>query len=143
MAHNTLIDGVAYSITGGKCKIDGTAYDIIGGKTRIDGTGYDIAFGGPTRVYVHVGNSASNYYASATINGVEHDHDINFQTYNYDPGVPVELVVYARTTVTVNGVDQDENTVTLDVTGKNVDVALSRTIGLNRGYAEVTISDWR
>lgn len=142
MAHGTRVNNTAYGITGGKCLVGGTEYSIKKGRTLVGGTGYDIAFGWPTRVYVNVGNSDSNYFASVTINGVEHDHDIFSQTYDYDPGVPVELVVYARTTVTVNGVDQDERTVTLDVTGKNVDVALSRATQLNRGYAEVTISDW-
>lgn len=142
MAHGTRINGTAYGVTGGKCLVGGTAYSIKKGRALVGGTGYDVAFGWPTRVYVHIRNSANYYYASATINGVKHDNDIFSQTYDYDPGVPVELVVYARTTVTVNGVDQDEKTVTLDVTGKNVDVTLSRATQLNRGYAEVTISDW-
>lgn len=142
MAHGTRINGTAYGVTGGKCLVGGTEYSIKKGRTLIGGTGYDVAFGGPTRVDVQVGNSASNSYASVTINGVEHDNDTFFATYDYDPGVPVEIVVFARTKVTVNGVDQSDRTVTIDVTGKNVLVELYGTTGLNRGYADVTISDW-
>lgn len=44
MAHNTLVNGTSYEITGGKTLIDATGYDIANGKTLINGTGYDISF---------------------------------------------------------------------------------------------------
>lgn len=47
MAHNALIDGVTYQITGGKVLVDGTVYDIKKGRTLVGGTGYDISFGTP------------------------------------------------------------------------------------------------
>ena len=45
MAHNTLIDGTAYEVSGGRTLVDGTGYDIDKGNTLVDGTGYEIGFG--------------------------------------------------------------------------------------------------
>ena len=44
-AGSVLIDGTAYSVTGGRTLINGTGYAVSKGRTLIDGTGYDIAFG--------------------------------------------------------------------------------------------------
>ena len=44
MAHKTLIDGVAYEISGGKTLVDGTAYSIKNGKILAGGTAYEIGF---------------------------------------------------------------------------------------------------
>ena len=44
MAHKTMIDGVAYEISGGKTLIDGTAYSIKNGKTLVGGTAYEVGF---------------------------------------------------------------------------------------------------
>ena len=46
-AHNTLLDGTAYAITGGKTMVGGTVYGVSSGKTMVDGTVYDISFGKP------------------------------------------------------------------------------------------------
>jgi len=45
MGHKTLIDGVGYEITGGRCLDDGVGYSIQKGRTLIDGVGYDVGFG--------------------------------------------------------------------------------------------------
>lgn len=44
MGHKTLIDGVGYDITGGRCLVDGVGYSIQKGRTLVDGVGYDVAF---------------------------------------------------------------------------------------------------
>lgn len=44
MGHKTLINGTAYTVSGGKTLIGGTAYNIIGGKTLVNGTAYNINF---------------------------------------------------------------------------------------------------
>ena len=44
MAHNVLVNGTSYNVTGGKTLVDGTAYDIASGKTLVNGTAYDILF---------------------------------------------------------------------------------------------------
>lgn len=46
MSHKTMIDGVAYEISGGKTLVDGTAYSIKSGKTLVDGTAYEVGFTG-------------------------------------------------------------------------------------------------
>lgn len=45
MGHKTLIDGVGYDITGGRCLVDGVGYSIQKGRTLVGGVGYDVAFG--------------------------------------------------------------------------------------------------
>lgn len=47
MAHNTLIGGTVYNVTGGTTLVGGTSYNIAGGKTLQGGTAYDIKFGSP------------------------------------------------------------------------------------------------
>ena len=44
MSHKTMIDGVAYEISGGKTLVNGTAYKIDKGKTLVGGTAYTISF---------------------------------------------------------------------------------------------------
>lgn len=44
MAHKTLIDGTAYSVTGGRELIAGTGYAKKKGRVLVNGTGYDIPF---------------------------------------------------------------------------------------------------
>ena len=44
MAHQTLIDGTVYNITGGQSLVNGTAYNIKSGRTLIGGTKYNINF---------------------------------------------------------------------------------------------------
>lgn len=60
MAHKTMIDGVAYEITGGKTFVDGTAYSIKSGKTLIGGTVYEVGFAKPTvKIWLPQGEYAS------------------------------------------------------------------------------------
>ena len=44
MAHKTLINGTAYSVTGGRELIGGTGYDCKAGKTLIGGTAFAVKF---------------------------------------------------------------------------------------------------
>ena len=44
MSHKTMIDGVAYEISGGKTLVGGTAYSIDKGKTLVGGTAYEVGF---------------------------------------------------------------------------------------------------
>ena len=44
MAHKTLIDGTAYTVSGGRTLADGTSYNVKNGKVLVDGTEYDISF---------------------------------------------------------------------------------------------------
>ena len=67
MGHKTLIDGVGYDITGGRCLVDGVGYSIQKGRTLVDGVGYDVAFGG-SPVSITISGTGSGY-ANAIING--------------------------------------------------------------------------
>lgn len=73
MAHNTLIDGTAYEVSGGRTLVDGTGYDISKGKTLVDGTGYEISFGKTIPVVI-VGETKSSY-GYAKIAGVMYYSD--------------------------------------------------------------------
>ena len=44
MAHESLIDGTAYEVAGGRTLVGGTGYDVVKGKTLVGGTGYDVEF---------------------------------------------------------------------------------------------------
>jgi hypothetical protein len=44
MAHKTLINGTAYSVSGGKTLVNGTGYSIKNGKTLVGGTAYEVGF---------------------------------------------------------------------------------------------------
>lgn len=57
MGHKTLIDGVGYDITGGRCLDDGVGYSIQKGRTLVDGVGYDVAFGGGGAGSLEIGAS--------------------------------------------------------------------------------------
>lgn len=65
--HNTLIDGTAYEVDGGRVLIGGTAYSIDKGKTMVGGTVYEIAFAFPVTVTITGGGNATSCYV--TING--------------------------------------------------------------------------
>lgn len=47
MAHKTKINGVSYTVNGGKALVDGTTYTIANGQTLREGTAYHIGFGVP------------------------------------------------------------------------------------------------
>lgn len=74
MGHKTLIDGVGYDITGGRCLVDGVGYSIQKGRTLDDGVGYDVAFGGVSATVTIKGHGNSSYYyaGEATINGTRY-----------------------------------------------------------------------
>lgn len=70
MAGKTLIDGVAYNITGGKTLIDGVAYNITGGKTLIDGVAYNIKFGAEPFVIFRLGDTVLQNGTLGRNNGI-------------------------------------------------------------------------
>ena len=72
-AHNTLLDGTAYAITGGKTMVGGTVYGVSNGKTMVDGTVYDISFGKPVTLQnlITDGNFANTTWWSKA-NGVSY-----------------------------------------------------------------------
>ena len=92
MRHKTMIDGVAYEVSGGKTLIGGTAYSIKNGNTLIGGTAYEVAFG-PEFVTV---------YDFGTLTAVgafgEYRCEVLFDTLPFDPAtcnaVMVDGVVY-------------------------------------------------
>lgn len=51
MAHKTLVNGTAYSISKGKTLVNGTAYTISKGKTLVNGTAYSVSFA--TTIYFY------------------------------------------------------------------------------------------
>jgi hypothetical protein len=77
MAHKTLINGTAYSISGGKTLVNGTAYSIKNGKTLVDGTAYGINFAPSTAIITITGIPHSRYAdgscSKVTINGTVYD----------------------------------------------------------------------
>lgn len=70
MAHKTMIDGVAYEISGGKTLVNGTAYSIKNGKTLVGGTVYAVGFGGgEATLTVDIGSVDTNGYGvTVTVN---------------------------------------------------------------------------
>lgn len=146
MAHGTLIGGAAYGITGGKCLVGGTEYAVTKGRALVSGTGYDVLFGKPTSISVTVDTNHRDPRATVSINGEEvfngEDYVSPEETFDFGAGFAVELTVYAKSVVTVDGADVG-NTFTTDVTGKIVTILLHNRSGFfARGYADVTISDW-
>ena len=75
MAHKTMIDGVAYEISGGKTLINGTAYSIDKGKTLVGGTAYEVGFAPPVATVTittgWVGNPTITY-GYVSIDGVQY-----------------------------------------------------------------------
>lgn len=65
MAHKTLIDGTAYSVTGGRDLIGGTGYAKKLGRTLINGTGYDVPFSKGTQI----GDLAVGSTVKTAVNG--------------------------------------------------------------------------
>lgn len=65
--HKALINGNAYSISGGKAMVGGTVYDISGGKTMVGGTVREIAFAGGTAIVTITGSGYT--LATLKING--------------------------------------------------------------------------
>lgn len=55
--HRTLIEGVGFSVSAGRCLVSGVGYSIQKGRTLIDGVGYDVAFGGGGIGSLEVGTS--------------------------------------------------------------------------------------
>lgn len=93
MAHKTMVDGVAYEITGGKTLVNGTGYAIKSGKTLVGGTAYEVGFGKPIPIITITGDDADGYsYTSVTING------ITYTSRRYD-GTTVSVEVEAGTVI--------------------------------------------
>lgn len=67
MAHQTLIEGVSYAVSGGKTLLDATTYTIANGQTLREGTAYHIGFGVPISTLA-VGDSV--YFP---VNGVKQE----------------------------------------------------------------------
>lgn len=67
MGHKTLIDGVGYDITGGRCLVDGVGYSIQKGRTLVGGVGYDVAFAPPS---IPVSDLAVGESVYANVGGV-------------------------------------------------------------------------
>lgn len=92
--HNTLIDGTAYEIDGGRVLIGGTAYSIDKGKTMVGGTVYEIAFAFPVTVTITGGGNATSCYV--TINGKNYS---SAATLEVEAGT--EILAYAWATSTM------------------------------------------
>ena len=97
-AHKPLINGTAYTITGGKCMVNGTVYNILKGRTLINGTGYDITFK-PSYDPVFANNTWEQIIAAC------HNNE-----------VPETWKVADQKPMTINGVDYQ-----IDIIGKNHD----------------------
>lgn len=65
MAHKTLIDGTAYTVSGGRTLADGTSYNVKNGKVLVDGTAYDISFILPAEIVDIWSNGVINCIAYA------------------------------------------------------------------------------
>lgn len=75
MSHKTMIDGVAYEISGGKTLVNGTAYSIDKGKTLVDGTAYEVGFGPTTAIVtITLSDSMNTNARYVTINGQTYEN---------------------------------------------------------------------
>ena len=130
--HNTLIDGTAYAITGGKVMVGGTVYDIGEGKTLVDGTVYEIAFA-PSVVTVKItgtGSTASVCPAYVVINGQTY---ASAATLELQPGTTVTAhAKYSSMAksggVFLNGTKVSDQDYEYEVSG-NVTIALAYSVG--------------
>lgn len=103
MAHQTMVGGTKYAITGGRTLVGGTAYGVVGGKTRVDGTAYDIAFApGPIAVKITGSGNALSCYV--TIAGTKY---YSAKTLEIEPGTAIEVMTNgyssSMVTITLNG----------------------------------------
>lgn len=73
MSHKTMIDGVAYEISGGKTLVNGTAYSIKNGKTLVGGTAYEVGFSKDPTIEIVQASSYDSTYAKVVINGQTYD----------------------------------------------------------------------
>lgn len=102
--HNTLIDGTAYAIGGGKVLVGGTAFSIDAGKTMVGGTVYDLNFH-PNEIIINItgsGGSGSMTYCYVQIEGTNYK---NATTLTIPYGTSITAVSKGTTskTVTFNG----------------------------------------
>lgn len=90
MSHKTMIDGVAYEISGGKTLINGTAYSIKNGKTLVGGTAYDVGFGGGMVTVNITGNGDTDTFV--VIAGTSYDYETS--GIEVAPGDTIKLACY-------------------------------------------------
>ena len=121
MPHGTRINGTAYGITGGKCLVNGTVYGIKKGRTLVGGTGYDVNFAKATKIIM---GDQVGIWNEVKINGTYY---FEGGTYDFPIGENVDLYLYSRDGITVNG-SSVGNVYSENVTGKTV--RLSGTFGI-------------
>lgn len=137
--HNTLIDGTAYEIDGGRVLIGGTAYSIDKGKTMVDGTVREIAFSSP--ITVNITGKGNATYAYVTVDGVTYT---KAATLEVNQGATI--IAYVKTTasnmidgeIIMNGsmvADADSG-----VTANYSFVANMNTVNINLEYLKHTTS---
>ena len=71
MAHQTMVGGTKYAISGGSTLVGGTAYSLACGKTLVDGTACDIAFG-PGTITVKITGTGNKSACCVTIAGTKY-----------------------------------------------------------------------
>jgi hypothetical protein len=93
--HNTLIDGTAYAVSGGKVLVGGTVYALAKGKTLVGGTAYDISFSKTVTVTINTftEGSANVDYGYVEINGVKYTGSSG-KTIEVPAGT--EMICYAK-----------------------------------------------
>ena len=121
MPHGTRINGTSYGITGGKCLVNGTVYGIKKGRTLVGGTGYDVNFAKATKIIME---DEVGIWNDVIINGTDY---FEGGTYDFPIGENVDLYLYSRDGITVNG-SSVGNVYSENVTGKTV--RLSGTFGI-------------
>ena len=110
MSHKTMIDGVAYEISGGKTLVGGTAYSIKNGKALIGGTAYEVAFEKIVLVTITKNRYASKFNRSnVEINGQVYDGSVDVQI-----EVPIGTVI--KCSVSSNEVDATASKIWLNGT---------------------------
>ncbi len=98
MAHKTLINGTAYSVSGGKTLVNGTAYSIKNGKTLVGGTAYGIEFATPMANLTIECHALTGQVSSyITVNGIT--------IYNTNSNTTLDVPVGAVVTCTISHVD--------------------------------------
>lgn len=98
MAHKTLINGTAYSVSGGKTLVNGTGYSIKNGKTLVGGTAYAIGFAAPmAKLTIDCNAQTSQVSSYITVNGIT--------IYNTNSDTTLEVPVGSVVTCTISHMD--------------------------------------
>ena len=138
MSHKTMIDGVAYEVSGGKTLVDGTAYSIKNGKTLVGGTAYEVGFGEAITVSIlpDIVSGHNPDYARVTIDGEVYD-GTNTVNVSVKAGTAIECYIYVQN-CTSGGISVDGEMKVSGTTGTYKHI-VTKDCSIKVGYVTIKI----